>query len=356
MGDKDSMELITAQLHYHLSDDDKHDMPSDVLCKLMDAINVLAYLTASGLGASEDIKFANYADFQKDYMVSCSSPEPGSFILPFEIIKNSNAAKIAPSGIVKALFASLLALNTGTLAGTPLERLDPDDRVRFANQLQRMIPEVGSGCRLLFEMKGETGTEIEISSDFVDRATLCLNPVDVQQENEVRSVVGLVSQVDFDRRELTLKIPYCNKEIKCLYGQGTPLSLLFDGRKSRLQVIGEFEYDDEGDPITCKKVTSIAPIDLSQMVVPMLGKQLVFTPTLDVDTEQLYVIEDPRYGIDVYSDNRRELLELIQEQLLANMRHYSREDDARLCPEVLDVKRKLIDLFGTNFAAEGMGA
>lgn len=340
------MEQILARLHYHLSDDDQHVMPSDVLCKLVDAMNMLTYLTASGLSANDGEEFSDYSDFKKSYVLSCAAPAPGSFILPLTIDKVSSLAKIAPRAIILALYTSLVALSSGTVDGTPLANLSPENRVRFSHQLQRMIPEVGSGHRLLFELADDSNQSIEISSDLLMRASLSLNSEDAEQENDISSVIGLVTRVDFDKREVLLHVPYCDRDITCSYGQGTPLGVLFDGRKNRLQVFGQFLFNEDDDPVACRKVSAIAPVDLSPIVIKHEGRLLELTPFLDEETNQLYVVEDARYGIGVFAKNRRELYELAQEQLESNIRHYVQVDDSMLCTEVRAIKNNLVNFLG----------
>ncbi len=160
-----------------------------------------------------------------------------------------------------------------------------------------------------------------------------INNVDLTQNDEwltqdtpedaVMTVTGELIRIDFDKRIVVLRYPPTHQEIECIYLEELEDSMI-ENRRQKIQVTGQFTLDADGHPIKSTNVTRVEPVDLSPIPIREIlwhNKKLRFktlfllTPQMDVDTEQLYVVEEPEIGLHVFSYTREDLIHEINEQL-----------------------------------------
>jgi hypothetical protein len=65
-------------------------------------------------------------------------------------------------------------------------------------------------------------------------------------------------------------------------------------------------------------------------------------PTMDDESGQLYRVEDPGLGIDVFAQTREQLADELAEQIIFQWDTYAREDPKRLTPAARRLRAALL--------------
>jgi hypothetical protein len=133
--------------------------------------------------------------------------------------------------------------------------------------------------------------------------------------------------------------------------KGTSSMPLKKGKSQKtIEVTGEFTLDNKGFPLKLTNVFRIEPVSLGSIKLPELrwknrtfkfNQPMEFTPSLDSDTQQLYVIEDASLGVNVFSETREGLLQELSEQIAMLWDEYADEKDENLAEDALAVAKKL---------------
>lgn len=74
------------------------------------------------------------------------------------------------------------------------------------------------------------------------------------------------------------------------------------------------------------------------------GENIVFEPSKDAETGELWVAGSPELGVDAFGESRRELEEDLAAQLRLVWEDYAMAEDAALAPDALVLKRRLLSL------------
>ncbi len=100
-------------------------------------------------------------------------------------------------------------------------------------------------------------------------------------------------------------------------------------------------------------LSRIEPNDLSPMVFDAVewgGRRLALEsplslePTMD-ESGQLYRLEDPGLGIDVFAQTREQLANELAEQIIFQWDTYAREDPKKLTPAARRLRAALLERF-----------
>jgi hypothetical protein len=181
-----------------------------------------------------------------------------------------------------------------------------------------------------------------------ERGKSCLSTA-ADPERQVRTVTGRLSEIQFDERKITLVYPVTNRELVCIYNEAVE-ELLLERPRELIQITGEIILDDNDQPKKIVNVESIAEVDLSPFYLQSIEyagrafefiKPLELTPELD-ETQQLYCLENPELGIDVYAYTRDQLDVELKEQLAFLWDTYALAADGELTGAAIAVKQNLL--------------
>jgi hypothetical protein len=95
--------------------------------------------------------------------------------------------------------------------------------------------------------------------------------------------------------------------------------------------------------------TSLAPFEIWEVLLDnatiKFHQPLVLTPTLmpddpeEPDDEEYLQVICPELGVDVYAENRDDLLEFVYSDIRFVWNHYVLKDDEQLCPKTRVIKK-----------------
>jgi hypothetical protein len=282
------------------------------------------------------------------YPLLCSLPKPGSFIVPVEI-GDPTVALFAMDDVeaVSELFSDCCSfISRGDKSGLSAKIPDIARRDRFVEAVRTMSPSQGSGIKAGISQLAGT---FRVSLDTLhERGKSCLSTA-ADPERQVRTVTGRLSEIQFDERKITLVYPVTNRELVCIYNEAVE-ELLLERPRELIQITGEIILDDNDQPKKIVNVESIAEVDLSPFYLQSIEyagrafefiKPLELTPELD-ETQQLYCLENPELGIDVYAYTRDQLDVELKEQLAFLWDTYALAADGELTGAAIAVKQNLL--------------
>ena len=350
------MEKQTLKIHFHPLDDSSHEVPMELLMRLMDGIGRLVYLVSRRVMIDSSVPVLELAEFRREFQITCASPEFGSFVLPIGLRANRDEYRIYVPRIMTYLFSVLLALNAGDKKDAVLEGLDQEGKARLSNAICQISPEKSDAWKVVLDLESSVKKEVSLSPEFVDRAALLLNTNnDLDSDDGMTSIIGKISSIDITARKFVLDIPYSGKKVECNFRKGTLRSLLCEGVATGVQVTGRFVLDQDEDPVSCDGEVTIRALDLSPIALSgfesggksyrLKGGTKFFRPSLDDEYGQLFILKDAALGLDVFARTRSELVELASEQFQVNWETYALADDSRLTPAAIDLKKSLLDSF-----------
>lgn len=282
------------------------------------------------------------------YPLLCTMPRQGSYILPVEI-GDPSAGLFVEEDIekVSSLFKDCCQLLTaGNKAGLADKIPDSSRRDLFIKTALNMAPSQGSGIRVLLSQTGDT---FSVSFNSIrERAKECLSTSVEAELQQVRTVTGRLSEINFDERKITLVYPVTQKELVCIYSESIE-DMLLDRPRELIQVTGEIILDDNDQPKKIINVESIVEVDLSPFylqTVEYLDRAFAFTQPLELtpdldETLQLYCLEYRSLGIDVYAYTRDQLDLELREQIAFLWDSYALADDSDLTKTAQDLKNNL---------------
>lgn len=354
------MQNAHATLHIHVGDDTTHEVPADVLCRLLNSMQNLVHLTAAARtdrGACKRI-LGETSAIPKEYKLICELPQAGSYRLP---IRLENVLRPLLNDGRLILLDTLLSISVlaagGTLAETPLRDLSPDNRARFFQNLQHLIPSSEDSSYLTidteesFRASQSIPKEIKLTQELLLNAKDKLVPPEERPE-QIMTVIGDLISVDFERSILSIRHSGTHKEITCSY-RPEVVDQILQNRDSGILVTGTFTLDEDGNPKTLSNVTSIQPVDLTPinldecaigLTTPLRScnsEPILLTPFLDGETRQYFIAECPELGIEAIAPTREGLIQEISQQLLFNWQQYAMESDDILTQSAQELKRSL---------------
>jgi hypothetical protein len=288
-------------------------------------------------------------EVEAKYPLLCALPQPGSYAIPVQI-GDPSAALFAEEDIenVSDLFSLCCAfLAGGDRAGLSTTIPDTTRRDRFIEAVRGMSPSLGSGIKAgLSQLAGP----LRVSLDALhERGKECLSTA-VDPERQVRTVIGRLSEINFDERKITIVYPVSSKELVCIYSEAVE-EMLLERPREMIQMTGEIILDENDQPKKIINVESIDEVDLSPFYLHKIAygvrsfeftQPLELTPTLDDETKQLFCLENPELGLDVYAYTRDQLDLELKEQIAFLWDTYAQAPDEELTVAAIALKRKLL--------------
>ncbi len=282
------------------------------------------------------------------YPLLCALPKPGSYVVPVEI--GDPTVELFALDDVEAvgqLFSHCCAsISAGDSTG--LSAIIPDNarRDRFVEAIRAMSPSQGSGIKA--GISQPSGTFHVALGILHERSKSCLSTA-ADPERQVRTVTGRLSEIQFDERKIKIVYPANSRELDCTYSEALE-EMLLERPRELIQVTGEVIMDENDLPKKIINVESIEEVDLSPFYLRNIehagrtfefGKPLELTPVLD-ESQQLYCLEKPELGIDVYAYTRDQLDLELKEQIAFLWDTYALAADEELTGAAIAVKYNLL--------------
>jgi C4-type Zn-finger protein len=319
-------------------------IPATVLAQTITGLQQLVFLMGADseeIDINERLKFSN--QHRDEFTLMCEPPSAGSFVQNLRL-KNEK---------VQSVFKDVIGLMAATAADNheDAKKLikNPIIRRRAFQQMATVMPKEDDGVSVAFFHAGRSAA---ISGKDQKTLTKWIQAASTESAATTMTVKGVLVAADFENRRVKIKYRPTNKEISCKYLPEIEDRLL-DARKvssGLIEVTGEFTLDNKGFPLKLTNVFRIEPVSLGSIKLPELrwknrtfkfNQPMEFTPSLDAETQQLYVIEDASLGVNVFSETREGLLQELSEQIAMLWDEYADEKDENLAEDALAVAKKL---------------
>jgi hypothetical protein len=341
-----------ATLRLFGADAEQNSVPFDVLARVLEGMQHVVYLLASAadprLTARQ--RFKPSQEVKQRYQLRAEVPQAGSYAVPLTIgspeLPLPLSTEVTPAAILAKLDEAFQAVATG--AQDTLRQVIPDAafRTRVMRHLTAFLPKAGE--RWAFGFKRSTGNEVELNHRAARQISEWLQ-AEVAGDEAVLSVIGELQEINFAEHKLLVLYRPTSTPIECLYDPDIEETMIAS-RRDNVQVTGRFELDGNGNPRKLTDVTRIDVVDLSPLVLEEveLGERVlkfdqpvVLHPSLDEETGQLYVVEDPDLGLDAFGYTRDELLDEVNSQLLTLWDEYANEEPDKLTASARRLRDRL---------------
>lgn len=336
------------------TDGDDNSVPAEVLINILGHLQQSVFLLAMD---NENVDICERArpnvDIRKRYTLRCSVPVPGSYAQPiaFGDPAGDLFAQEKISTVANNLELSIDAIATGATEAFNKLFHSIDCRNRFAEQIKCFLPKPGQNWKVGFSrLTAQKRPEIVLSASIYKHIQEMIRPV----ESVVvpQTVNGLLHAMDFVKHSITILHPVTSKYLECFYDESLEIELV-ENRRELVQVTGTVILDNADEIKQIVDVESILSVDLSEFVIEnipfndgvlKLKAPLILKPFLN-ESKQLLCIEHNELGINVFAFTREKLLEELQEQISALWLEYAIEDEAKLTPAAIDLKKHLRAVF-----------
>lgn len=340
-------------------DMENSEVPATILVRTLTGLQQLIYLFAS-IQEKQNIRqrFRVSEKIKQLYTLHCQIPHSGSYAIP-TVIKPAVDSQLslfpeADANLWNDKY-NLLCQNLehffSYLTNSNIDKITellPDSKLlyRALRETKSFLPKADEGWKLGISSLGKP--EIIITN----RVTTEVDKLIYQQEVEdtVMTVTGELIRIDFERHLIFLRYPPTHQEIECIYREELE-DFLIENRRVDIQVTGQFTVDREGHPIKLTDVTRIEAVELDSIVIKevelstsilRLKTPLQLIPTMDEDTRQLFVINKPEIGLEVFAYTREELIAEIYDQIAFLWTEYVQCDVAELSEGGLQLRENLL--------------
>jgi hypothetical protein len=294
---------------------EEHRIPSDVLTRVIDGLQGVAWMLGA---ASEDASYGERSrrissELKKKYMIQWGLPKSGSYVLTlFPPAEQKIDIKIME--VLEAIAAD---------ASEKLKKLVPDSRLRgkLFEAMLRFLPKIGESWHLKYTHKSHSAA-LDAKSYQKIKAWFA-ESLSTPQPDEVLTIKGELLRIDFEAKRVAVRYPPTHRSLDCYYLPEIEDSIL-ESRRELIEVTGRFVLDRDGNPERLTEVSTIQPVDLSPITFSQFVEQgqrklalthpLTFTPTLDEEGKQLYVIRDESINVHVYATTREALMFDLEDQ------------------------------------------
>jgi hypothetical protein len=336
-----------AELRIQGTEPGDHHVPVDVLVRMLNGLQQLTLIFAAAAEHQEiQQRFKPSSELRSRYTLRCGVPTSGSYVMPVSLIDASAQAQLNPLPPILGNIRLFIdaAANDNVVQ---MRELLPESRYRERafRELRTVAPRKGDRWTVTFSQPNEPTATIDARVTRVVERLLAAGA----EEQTVMTVTGELVKIVFDEHKLTIRYPVNNREIECSYLPEIEDDLL-ESRRGPIQVTGTFVLDAEGHPSRLTNVTRIEPVDLSPLVFGTIevgerqlkaGPELRFTPHLDEESEQFYVVEDATLDLCVHAPTREELGDEIAVHLLLAWDEYALADPQTLTPKAQELRQAL---------------
>ena len=333
-------------------DDGIHEVPVEVLARTLSGMQQLVYLIATAQEQRQiRTRFRLSQEIQQRYSLSCRIPEPGSYAQPIILGSGSVDSSLFTnySELLSKVETLFISIQTGSL--DPLFDVFPDGKVRnrALREVRKLLPKPGEGWKFGFR-QGDRPEVLLVSDSAV--AVIDRELAQDTPEDTVMTITGELIRIDFDKRTVVLRYPSTRQEIECVYVDELEETMI-ENRRGLMQATGQFTLDDEGNPTKLTDVTQLEPVDLSPIslkVVHWSDREFRFrqpftlSPSLDEESQQLYVVEDANLTLLAYAQTREQLIQEIGEQIAFIWDAYVIASEDDLASDALRLRQRLSEV------------
>ena len=285
---------------------------------------------------------------QSRFQLVCRLPVPGCYAVPIEL-----GGKDLLAEHVTAAMDVFKKIIVGITNHDPeaINKAMPDVslRHRLLKAVLGMAPRADAKWSLkLWDAASTEFGELNTDSGATIRAAIV--PADEQAESQV--VTGTLTNINFDKRIVTIIYPPTKREMECVYDEAIE-DLLIENRRDLIQVTGLIVMDDAGVPKRITNVNDIRELDLSPLLIDTVkvGKLMLkakegitLEPVTD-ETKQLICVMHTELGIDAFARTRDALVSELNEQIGMLWQEYALAEDGELDGMAIKLKQALLAAF-----------
>jgi len=325
---------------------DTRQLPVELMINLLNNIRELTYLiVAQKQGITYNERFNPSKKIRDNYIIKCELPKEGSYTqaVSFDYIGDELLFEpLKPGEYIKELLGFIVES-----AELKINQLFPNVKLRSKalSCIREAFPKPDNNIFLeIFDSKNVT------DSRFIQKnLTTIIDRTQAAVEEYMTAVTGRLVSIDFEERKIIIIHPTTKRELECYYNEDIE-DMLFENRRQLVQIIGVVTLDDNEQPKKITDVVSIQEIDLSPIDFNDIDygeKKLHFkdsfilTPTLD-NSEQLYTINYPELGLELFSYTRQEITNDVKSDIVYLWEEYAKVEDDTLTEDAKILKKKLL--------------
>jgi hypothetical protein len=310
-----------------------HTVPADVLVRALAGLQRIVYLVAaSAENQAIGDRFTPSDALRRRSTLRCGVPRESSFAVPLSLDAGQPTLFDEPNPLEGALRVFRLASEEkwGELSAHFPRRKFAG---RILSELQGMLPRSGEKWGLALRVGGD-----RVTLDAAASRSLRSYVSSAEAEDATMTVTGDLLKVNIETHHLAIRYKPTHAEIPCQCDPSV-FGTVMRNYDVPIQVTGVYTLDRKGHPLRLTAVSRVEPIDLSPMTfsrsewgdrVIAIEPALTLSPTMDEETGQLYVLDNPELGIHVFARTRDELSDELAEQLLFQFDTYAQESPERL--------------------------
>jgi hypothetical protein len=286
------------------------------------------------------------SEIERRYQLRCRVPVPGSYVVPAILVSTQPdfpaMAKLTTIVSQFQAVAEAVAAEDRQSLGNLV--VDSAIRYRLLESFRAMAPRPGSGWTVDI---AKNGSRVRVDSKFYSSAKRLAERLDTQPRLDTLN--GRLMSIYFAERKITIVPLGSQHQVECVYDLSVE-DLLYENRRSEIQVTGEIILGPTGEVQRILNVQSITDLDMSPFEVTefeaagsrlRFRSPLVLTPDLDPDTQQWLILRDDKVGIDVFAKTRDELEADLYSQLSLLWLEYGVEAEQQLSPTAQVLRRNL---------------
>lgn len=333
-----------------------HRVSSEILIRVVEGFQKIAWiLGANSEGKNFDKRFRPSDEIKEKHKLEWGIPQLGSYVLPVYFLEEQEPGVSRESDLLKMnnIF-SAISQNDSHL----LRDVLPDSRLRerLLVALKGLLPQRFDNWQLKYTYRDLKPAVLNSESHVT--AVEWLSESISGELNETLIIKGELLKVDFEAKKVTVRYPPTKCPLECYYCSEIEDTIL-ESRKGIIEVTGKFVLDENGHPKTLTEVTTIQPVDLSKIVLNtiegenyklVLSQPLVITPTLDLETSQIYTAVYEALSIHAFGYTREELLESLIQQIFFVWEEFGSDkvSTASLTENAIILQKNLRDFFQEN--------
>lgn len=337
----------TSLLSITGTETDKHTVSVEVLTRVLEGMQQLALIFAA---AKDELtlqqRFKPSGELRRRFRLRVGVPQASSYALPMELVDEEPQQKLAASD---AILPRIHEFISATSAGdnSRINQILPDSRYRdrALRELRGFAPKRGERWSANFSV-GESAA-VSLNGKLSHHIDRWLQKG--LEERTVLTVTGELIGIKFDENKLFIRQPITNRELECSYMPEVEVDI-FESRRDLIQVTGEFVLDQDGNPKRLTAVSKIEAVDLSPMEFATLeyngrtlkaAPPLSFEPTLDEESQQMYVVDDEALDLHAFAFTRDELADELVQHVFFAWDTYALESEDKLTGAAKNLRNAL---------------
>lgn len=349
-----TMDNSAPQFSFHLGGaaTTTHTIPASVLVQVIKNAQSAVELIGCHVEGKEFRQRVKIPSrISRKYQLVCHIPVEGSYSMPMSL--GDPASDLFAQGDIEQAWKSFsdLLRSISTRDTAWMKEVLPDSALlrRVLEYVKGMAPSAGANWKFgILDKAGATLAEFDEKTLPFVQATL----VPAEQREAERTITGELKSINFTQRQFSIVYPPTSRELVCSYDEAVE-DLLYENRRSLIQVTGRVVLNDEDQPKEIHAVSDICDLDLSPFTIDHVrygerrlraSQAVIIEPTLD-DDKQFLCLHHEELGIDVFAKTREQLAVELAEQLVMLWDEFALADDESLDASAQQLKRALLRTF-----------